>query len=681
MKPLRIAVDIGGTFVDAIAFNPENGELWLEKASTTPGRPSQGVLDALLKLKVDLAKADVLVHGTTLGLNAILERKGASTGIITNLGFRDIFEIGRGDVPTEHMYNFRYQKPRPLVRRRKTAGVPCRIDVLGNELVPLDEEALVREARRLIEEEDVRSLAVCFLHSYKVPDHERRAAEVLKQEFPQIPVSISSDIAREYREFERTSTTVMEAYIRPIFEAYVDELRAALTDEGFSGRFFIMRSSGGAMTAGMAKTTPLHTVLSGPAGGIVGAGQVARSGGIDRLLSLDFGGTSLDACLVEKGLPGLMHEAQLEQYPVLIPIFDIRCIGAGGGSIAWLEGSLLKVGPKSAGADPGPIAYGRGGTEPTTTDAALALGYLDPERFLKGEMSLDLEASRRGLESKIAKPLGIDLVQAAAGIFDVMIARTVGAIREITVERGHDPREFSLLAFGGAGPMLSLQLAREMGIPQTIIPNAPSAFSAWGMLMSDLSAEFSRTDISLLEERQPAELEAIFQALEGEARDSLEQQSVPASRQLLLRSLELRYLGQEHALQVPIQGLPPFTKIRSQFEELHMGRYGHTTQDPIQTVNLRVRGIGVMDKPEMPRYEMGPASAEGALRGHRKAYCFARGKMVDFAVYERDLLQAGNQLAGPAIIDEGTSTTVLFSDQSLRVDEFGQLVIRQKGES
>lgn len=674
MKNLRLAVDIGGTFVDAIAFDINSGSISLEKSSTTPSDAVKGVLNALDKLNTNLSDVETFIHGTTLGLNAVLELKGASTGIITNAGFRDILEIGRGDVPVAHMYNSRYQKPPPLVKRRHRLGVPGRIDVEGKILVDLDEVKLLEAARRLIEDHGVAAIAICFLHSYQNDLHEQRAAALIRESFPGTSVSVSSDIAREYREYERTSTTVLDAYIRPIFEAYISELENALSQRDFSGNFLIMRSSGGAMTADVAKTSPIHTVLSGPAGGIIGATHVARSLKKDRLLSLDFGGTSLDACLIEGGRANTMYEAKLELNPVLIPIFDIRCIGAGGGSIAWLEENFLKVGPQSAGASPGPIAYGRGGTEPTTTDAALQLGYLDPEKFLGGEMDLDSEASRRGIQEKIATPLNQGVVQASAGIFDVMIARTVGAIRELTVEHGHDPLEFSLLAFGGAGPMFAPLLAREMEIPETIIPNSPAAFSAWGMLMCDLTTDFSRTQIGILEETDPATLDRGLDELAEQARSALRSQNVPNERQSYLRSLELRYLGQEHALEVPLGGPVTPSEIRVQFDELHQLRYGHTTSDLIQTVTLRVRGIGLMDQPEMPRLKNQiPPPDKPVLR---EAYCFALGKTIPFTVLNRDQLGVDSRVDGPAIVNEGTSTTVFFSDQYLTVDEYGNLRIQ-----
>jgi N-methylhydantoinase A len=676
MKPYRVAVDIGGTFVDGIVFDRRTHSIRLEKSSTTPQEPWRGVLDVLDKLGCDLRETDLLIHGTTLGINAILQRQGEPTGIITNEGFRDIFEIGRGSVPAAEMYNFRYERPPPLVKRRCRLGVRGRINVKGEILEELDEKGLVEAARHLVEEQGVRSIALVFLHSYKNPLHERRAAEILKQSFPDLFLSTSSDITGEYREYERTSTTVLDAFIRPIYQRYVEKLQRELAARGFTGEFLIMRSSGGAMTSALASRTPIFTVMSGPAGGIVGTAHLAKALGRDRMISVDFGGTSLDACLIEGGEPTVMHETSLEHYPALIPIYDIRSIGAGGGSLAWLEEGLLKVGPQSAGAEPGPVAYGKGGTRPTTTDAALALGYLDPGGFLKGEMLLDAEASRKAIEEQIARPLGLDVIQAASGIFDIVMAHTVGAIREITVERGHDPQEFTLLAFGGAGPLFGPLLAREMRIPETLIPLAPAAFSAWGMLMADLAADFSRTAIQVLEEAELRKLEEMFLDLEQRAVESLKEQGVEDSAVRLERALELRYLGQEHALEVDVERELPASEIRERFERLHQVRYGHKTKDPVQVVTLRVRGRGVLDKPALHRMTRGERKGTLAPAELRDAFCFARRSLLPFKVYRRELLGPGDRLPGPAIVDEGTSTTVIHSDQSIEVDAYGQLLIR-----
>lgn len=673
---IRLAVDIGGTFVDAIQMDRSTGEVRFRKAATTPGHPSTGVLNAVEHLGTSLPACDFFIHGTTLGLNAILERRGAITGIITNDGFRDVFLMGRSDVPEDHMYDFRYERPISLVLRRHTTGVACRLDYKGRVLHDLDERGVLDAGRYLVEEQGVQAIAICFLHSYRNPDHEQRAAQILRTAYPQVTVSISTDISREYREYERTSTTVLDAYIRPIFERYVDELERAFGDRGFRGQFLIMRSGGGGMTSQAAKETPIHTVLSGPAGGIVGAGQVARELSRDNLISLDIGGTSLDACVIASGSAAAVHEAQLEHYPLLIPIYDIRTIGAGGGSIAWVHEGLLKVGPRSAGAEPGPICYRRGGTEPTVTDAAVVLGYIDPGRFLEGEMTLDVGSAVAALRDKIGAPLGMDAEQAAAGVFSILMVKTVGALRQITVERGYDPRAFSMLAFGGAGPLVAPLIAREMQIREVIVPQAPAAFSAWGMLNTDLVDDFSRTVLRILEEMETSELEKVFTALEDSAVASLSAQGVQRDEVVLIRQLDLRYYGQEHTLTIDIGREDGQDEIRRSFDEQHFARYGHSMSDMVEVLNVRVRGLGRFDKPTMPKLPAAEGGVTRALLHTRRAYCFAQERMTDFEVYLRDKLAPGDVIQGPAIIDEGTSTTVVFSDQRIVVDEFGHLIVR-----
>jgi N-methylhydantoinase A len=679
-KRLRLAVDIGGTFVDAMEFDAATRQIRLRKAPTTPAAPWEGVLDAVSGLDSPLAEVDLFIHGTTLGLNAVLERKGARTGIITNDGMRDIFLLGRGDIPASHMYDFKYERPPTLVKRRWTAGVRGRLDYKGNVVHELDDDGVREAARVLVEEQGVESIAICFLHSFRDPTHERRAAEIIRTAYPDVTVSISTDIVREHREYERTSTTVLDAYIRPIFERYVDRLESGLREGGFAGRFLIMRSGGGAMTSEAAKQSPTFTILSGPAGGIVGASFLAELLARDDLLSFDIGGTSLDTCVIERGNAVAAFEAKLEHYPLLIPIYDIRTIGAGGGSIAWIDEGLLRVGPRSAGAVPGPICYGQGGVEPTVTDAAVCLGYLDPSRFLEGELTLDAAAARTGLREHVGDPLGIPVEEAAAGVIDVLLARTVGAVRQITVERGRDPRTFSVLAFGGAGPLLASLLAREMGIEEVIVPIAPGGFSAWGMLSADVVNDYSRTDLRNLEDVPVDELEDLFAAITSEASGSLLEQGIAPAHAVLERQLELRYLGQEHAIIVDVGDRVDHATVRADFEEAFRARYGHDMEGtPVQILNVRVRGIGRSRRPELPRLPPGDGDASRALIEHRDAYCFDRRATIAFAVYERQLLAPGDRVQGPAIIDEGTSTTVVHSDQSVAVDDYGHLLIRVGG--
>lgn len=678
-RPVRMAVDIGGTFVDAIAFDERTGAVRLYKASTTPGQPARGVLAAMRGLGIGFDDVETFIHGTTLGLNAILQRRGAQTGIITNDGFRDIFEIGRSDVPGDQMYNFQYQRPPSVVSRRRALGVRGRIDAQGRVAEDLDEDDVLQAGRTLVEQGGVDSIAIVFLHSYLDPTHERRAADLLRKAYPHISLSISSDIAREYREYERTSTTVLDAYIRPIFERYVGELETAVRDKGFGGSFLITRSGGGAMTSAVATRAPLLTVLSGPAGGIIGAAHIGSL--IDRanLISFDVGGTSVDACVLLNGRPTEVYEARIEDMPLLIPLYDIRTIGAGGGSIARVDGGLLKVGPQSAGADPGPMCYGKGGSAPTVTDAAVALGYLSATEFLDGQMTIDEAAARRGLEQSIATPLGVDVVAAAAGVFNVMISRTVGAIREITVERGMDPREFSLLAFGGAGPMIAPMLMREMDIREVIVPRAPAGFSAWGMLMSDLEFDLARTVLIPLTASAVNTLPETYRELEKGARSVLEEQYVAASRQTLERRLDLRYAGQEHALAVTMGAGDTAEDIQHRFARAHEEHYGHHLDAPVEIVTVRLRAIGRTDK---PRLEPLPPAPEGAASAipieRRQAYDVATGRVTEFRVFDRHYLSPGLHLDGPALVVEGTATLAMHADQALTIDPYGHIIIRRR---
>lgn len=670
----HLAVDIGGTFVDSITFDRSTGEIEVEKASTTPADPTVGVGNAIDKLGVDLGQTSAFVHGTTLGINALLEREGARTGIITNEGFRDIYEIGRTNLKRDSMYDIRYNKPELLVPRRRRYGVPGRLNAKGEVVEPLDEDAVVEAAKELVETWDVEAIAVCFLHSYQNDEHERRAGELIEETVGDISLSLSSEITREYREYERTSTAVLDAYIKPIFDNYVDRLDATLRDDGFDGQFFITRSGGGALTASSATSAPVHTILSGPAGGLIGASYVGEVTGRDDLIAVDFGGTSMDACVIEGGTPAVEYESALEELPMMIPVYDIRTIGAGGGSIGWLDGNLLKVGPQSAGADPGPICYGHGGEEPTVTDAALALGYMDPDRFLGGEMALDKAGAIEGLETKLADPLGQSVEEVSHGMFEVMIANTVGAIREITVEKGLDPRDFTMVAYGGAGPMFVPLVARELGIGEVLVPQAPSVFSAWGMHMADVVYDESQTFINILEEVDMDEFEARYDELEAQLTEQLTDEGFAPERQSLERYVEMRYLGQEHTVSVPADGLDTLDELGDRFEAHHETRYGHTMDDPPQLVHLRVRAIGENDKPALePADSTGDGGPEPV--DSMEAFCFAGETTTEFDLYHRGDLNPDDELAGPAIVQEPTTTIVFHSDQVATVDEFGHLLI------
>ncbi len=670
----RLAVDIGGTFVDAVVFDVDSGEWRLEKSFTTPGNAAAGVNAAIRRLGIDGRSLDSFIHGTTLGLNTLLEHKGAVTGILTNVGFEDIFEMGRYNRDRTQMYSLEYDVRPPLVPKRMRLGIPCRMNANGEVLQSLDEDAVRAAVRQLIEKWKVQAIAVCYLHSYKNPAHEERTAEIIRAEWPALSVSISSAIVREYREYERTSTTVANAYIQPIFRRYIGSLESTLGEQGFSGSFYITRSGGGALLARDASAVPVHTIFSGPAGGIIGAARLSEIVDRANLIAVDIGGTSTDACVVRGGTPTLKYQAELEKLPLMIPAYNISTIGAGGGSIARVEGGLLKVGPQSAGAEPGPICYSRGGERPTFTDAAVVLGYIDPDNFLGGEVKLDAAAARAGLMKYVADPLGLTDIEAGRGVYDVLLARTVSAIREITVQEGFDPREFSMLAYGGAGPMFVPLVAREMDVREVIVPQAPAGFSAWGMLMTDLVQEYSETCVGLLEHVGLDSLRGITKRLTKMAHADLDRGGFAPADRAIECAAALRYFGQEHTLDTPLEEGDDLASLCQRFDVVHKQRYGHTMTDPVQIVHVRVRGIGHTPRPELrtipPRVTGTPAP-----RANRKAFCFAHRAMVDFSVYDRDELREGDIVPGPAIVEEATTTLAFFSDQSASVDKYGHLFI------
>ena len=670
----RLAVDIGGTFVDAVLFDVRNGDWRLEKSFTTPGNAAAGVNNAIKRLGIDGAALDSFIHGTTLGLNTVLEHKGAVTGIITNAGFEDIFEMGRYNRDRAQMYSLEYDMRPPLVPKRMRLGVPCRMNAAGEELVPLDEEAVRRAARELVEKWKVQSIAVCYLHGYRNPAHEQRTRDIIRAEWPELSVSISSDIVREYREYERSATTVVNAYIQPIFRRYIGALESSLVEQGFHGSFYITRSGGGALLARDSATTPVHTIFSGPAGGLIGTARLSEM--IDRadIIAVDIGGTSTDACVVRGGVPALKYQAELEKLPLMIPAYNISTIGAGGGSIARVEGGLLKVGPQSAGAEPGPICYGRGGWQPTFTDAAVELGYIDPDNFLGGELKLDVAAARAGIVKQVADPLGLTPGEAARGVFDVLLARTVSAIREITVQEGYDPREFSMLAYGGAGPMFVPLVAREMGVREVIVPQAPAGFSAWGMLMTDLMQEYSETAVGLLSHIGIDNVRALAKRLSRQADDALTQGGFGLAERKFEWAASLRYFGQEHTLDTPLEENDDLESLCCRFDALHKQRYGHVMTDPVQIVHVRVRGIGRTPRPHLKTISRRDGGAPSA-RTRRKAFCFANRELVEFSVYDRDGLLDGDVVQGPAIVEENTTTLVFFSDQRATIDKYGHMFI------
>ncbi|GAA1589291.1 hydantoinase/oxoprolinase family protein [Leucobacter aridicollis] len=670
---VRVAIDVGGTFTDVVKLVPETGELRFEKVPTTPHAPAEGVLAAFDKAEANLSEVAMFNHGSTLGLNALLTRTGARIATIATRGFRDVYLLGRTNrVP---MYDISYRKPAPLLERCDTFEVTERSLFDGSVAVTLD-EAEARELAREIARRGYAAVAVAFLHSYVNPAHELRMREILAEEAPGVQVTISHELSREYREYERTSTAVLDAYIKPIMHNYLRTLEGELADRGFDGKFLMSRSGGGAMTASTAREQPVNLILSGPAGGVVGAAGFSKL--IDRpnLITIDMGGTSLDASLVLDGEPVLYHGAEFESLPINTPSLYIHTIGAGGGSLGYLdEAGGLQVGPKSAGAMPGPAAYGRGGTEPTFTDAALAVGYLGTDTPLGGELTLDREKSLAAL-TPIAEAMGISVTELARGMIRISNTKIMGAVRAISIELGHDPKDFSLLSFGGGGGLVAVDVARELGIPEVIVPPGQGAFSALGMLMADVQHNLSRTCVEPLDSLDPARAEALFADMEEEAAGMLADEGFAPDARVFHRSVNVRYLGQEHAVSVELPDRigDPRAEIAAQFNELHERQYGHVMDDPIEVTTLRLVAVGVVDKPALPKL---PARASGeSYPGGIRSVVLPGDEAAEYALVAREALLSGDVVDGPAVITEHTATTVLHAGDRLVVGEYGELNIR-----
>lgn len=672
----RVAVDVGGTFTDVVSLDPAAGTLKVDKVETVPGDPASGVLHALAKIGAPPESVAYFVHGTTLALNALLTRTGAKVAIVTTEGFRDVFILGRTD--REPMYDLTHRKPAPLVPRSLAFEVGERMLWNGTALRPVD-AASVRAAAARIRDAGVAAVAVSLLHSYANPAHELEVGAILTAELPGVEVTLSHQLLREYREYERTSTAVLDAYVKPVVRAYLARLEDELAGQGFDGHFLLTRSGGGTMTVDAAKDRPVNLVLSGPAGGVIGAQAFGALIGEPNLITLDMGGTSLDAAIIIDGQPVLTRDATFQGLPVSLPALDINTIGAGGGSIAWMDdGDHLQVGPRSAGADPGPAAYGRGGTNATVTDAALVLGYLGTDTALGGELRLDKALARTALEP-IAGAMSLTPEEVAAGILRITTTRITGAVREITVERGHVPADFAILSFGGGGGLIAADVARELGVPRVIVPPGPGAFCALGMLFADVVHDTARTWIAVLGTLDAATLAAAYGELETATIAQLADEGFDPADRTLTRSADLRYQGQEHSVNIPIPaGVLDAATIEATVEafgQAHLALYGHRVDDPIEVVTIRVRGTGRVPRPELPRAS-GPAGGpapDGVVGTRRFA---AGGQAHDYQVVHRALLTAGSVVHGPAIVEEHTATTVLHPGDVGRVGTWGELDIR-----
>ena len=667
-----VGIDVGGTFTDLTAVDSTTGRVVVTKVPSRPRHEAAAVLAGLDALGIASGDVRRLVHGTTVGTNAVLERRGARVGIITTAGFRDLIEIGRTKRNIPALFVPTFVRPKPVVERKHRFEVRERLTADGGVLVPLD-AAGVDAALDGALAAGCEAIAVCFLHSYLNPAHERAVADAAKGKQPGLPVSCSADVVAEYREFERFSTTVLNAYLQPIMDRYLTGLEERLLGTGYTHGVLTIASSGGMMTTETARRLPIKTIFSGPAGGVSQACFVGAAAGVRNFITYDMGGTSTDVCLIRDLTPLTTSDGMIGAFPVKVPQLDMHTVGAGGGSIAWVDvDGSLQVGPRSAGAAPGPAAYGLGGTEPTVTDANVVLGRMAGRRRLGGSIAIDSARAREamaGLGARLGGSLGVEAL--AEGVIKIAVVRMTSAIREISIQRGHDPRDFTLVAFGGAGPMHALALAEEMGIRRVLVPPHPGNFSALGLLASDVKHDDVRTRVGPLRERLPV-LASLFAEMEDTAARQLEAEGFGPAQQRHRRSLDLRYRGQAFELNVAVDDALDPDAIEASFHVHHRGAYGHASPGAtVELVNARLAAHGVVVKPTPERSRSATASIDAALLERRSVWF--NGAPYECPVWERERLPDAAPVHGPAIVEEFGATTVVPPGWQGLVDQHGNL--------
>ena len=668
----RVAADIGGTFTDIVIENTSDKVFSTIKVLSTPQNQAIAVLEGLKKNISNIDEIDFIVHGTTVGLNAFLERKGSRVLLVMTAGISDTYTIARGD--RKELYNVQYTKPEVLVPRKDVVEVRERMKWNGDILTNINKEDIITIIKK-INDEDIKAVAICFLHSYVNPEHELKALELIREKVrSDVVISLSHTLAREWREYERGSTAIMNSYIGPVTNNYLKSLESNLLKEGYKHPLYIMQSNGGVIRAKTAIEQPVKTLLSGPVGGTIGGVTLSKITGRKNLICVDMGGTSFDMSLIVNGEPFITNETELEHLPLLIPLVDIHTIGAGGGSIAWLEAGALRVGPQSAGAEPGPACYDRGGQQPTVTDANFFLGRIGTESKLGGWMKLNYNASSEVLKNLAAK-LSISELELAEGILSIINAKMADAIRTITVKQGIDPREFTLVAFGGAAPMHGVWLAEELEINETIVPNDPGTFSAWGMLQTDIRKDVTVNFFHAFSNLNENKIINSFEKLTNEATDLLSQENVKESDMSFNLTADMRYIGQEYYVNVQINKPIKLEEINKCFHETYEKQYGHSTPDgPIEFINLRLVATGHI-----------PKTSEFVKKFHQSAEVNENNRSVffdnnkyDTEVLNRANIKSDKSVEGPVIIEEETATTVVPPKYYLKKDNFGNLIITKK---
>ena len=679
----RLGVDVGGTFTDFLLFNEQNSQLRLLKTPSTPQDQSIGIMNGISQLIAETgispSEITALLHGTTVSTNIVLEEKGAKVGLLVTKDFEQVLHLARSQTPGPLAGWMIMEKPDPLADLELTRGIPERLNAHGEVLSPLDEVAARRAVRELVDA-GVESITVSLLHSYANPDHERRLRTIIEETGTDIPISLSSDILPEFREYERTLVTVMNAYVGPSMRRYLANLEEKLKSIQFSPHVNIVRSDGGLMSVKRASESPVHTMMSGPAGGVSGAAFVATLAGHENALGFDMGGTSTDVSLIQNGEPLISRETSLGYYPIKVPSVEVHSVGAGGGSIAHVPMTgALRVGPESAGAAPGPACYGKGGEQPTVTDANLLLGRLPP-RLLDGHMDLDVKAAEEAV-GKVARALGLDLHQAAQGILDIVNENMFGALRLVSVQKGLDPRDFALVAFGGAGPLHGNAMAMLGKCYPVIIPPTPGVLSALGFLYSDVKNEFAQTYVRNVADIDGSQLVEIYARLGRDARGWLREEGIDEGRQELKFQADVRYLrqGYEFALSVNPESMSNggLVDLESRFSAAHERLYGFRLDQPVELVNLRAVGSGQVEKVQLPRFDLeGPDASAAIFEQHR---VYFDGGFLNANIYDRKLLRAGHRMVGPAVVTQADSTTVIHPGHVGVVDSYLNILISPEG--
>ena len=684
MSRYRVTVDTGGTFSDFVYLNEDTGEVTISKVPSTPDDPSRAILAGVEQLIAkDVKPGDIafFCHGTTVGTNALLEGKGVRTGLLVTEGFRAIYPVGEQARPYgAALFDVMFDKPVMLVPQSLTGEVKERVDFRGTVLRPLDEAAL-RTTVRELKAQKIESLAVCLLFSFLHPEHENRVREILQEEMPECSISLSSDVVPQIREYYRLSTTVINAYLQPILARYIAQLERRLNEAGLTTRQkYIMQSNGGMATFAAAARKAVTTVLSGPAGGVTAGAYACRMTGFKNIITFDMGGTSCDVALIKDGEASVASRGKVEGRDLAVPMMDINTVSAGGGTIARVDRfGVLQVGPDSAGAVPGPACYSRGGEMPAITDCNLVMGHLSAGNFLGGRMRLDAAAARRAVEDKIAKPLRMEVDEAAEGIVRIIDVKMEEAIKAISTMRGHDLRDFMLLAFGGAGPVHACRMARDLGMAGVIVPLYPGVYSAIGLIMSDVKHDHIQSRMTQIKGLTAADVNAMFARLEEHASAELRDDGFAADAVQIQRALDMRYAGQGYEITMPCGAIAEdgLAALRRTFDEQHRSMFGHSApEEPVEIVSYRVRGVGRVPPVEMPRFKRQGLSLSDALRETRRARF--DGKAIDCPVYQREKLDVGLTLPGPAILDQFDCTTVIYPGQTARVDEYKNLIVTEE---